>query len=162
MERCEKRWPPTTVQNVERLLTHSPALVTGPACDPTLGNLGHPRPDPWETPWRGTYFFVLFCFMDLAAASQGTMVMGTIEMRETDFYWLVSSFQVPLPPLLSADRRAGGRVPVKVNGAKDVKSHFFPSFSLLPSSLPLPIAIVFKPSNYSNSNNNHHLLGLFF
>lgn len=33
---------------------------------------------------------------------------------------------------------------------------------LLPSSLPLPTAIVFKPDNYGNSNNNHHLLGLFF
>ena len=34
--------------------------------------------------------------MHLAAVSQDTVVMGTIEIR-TDSYWLVSSFQDPSP-----------------------------------------------------------------
>jgi hypothetical protein len=40
--------------------------------------------------------FFFFFLMDLAAASQGTMVMGAIEMR-TDLNWLISSFQGPSP-----------------------------------------------------------------
>lgn len=40
-------------------------------------------------------------------------------------------------------------------------SLFPPSQSSL-SFLPLSTAVVFKPNNYSNSNNNHHLLNLFF
>lgn len=51
-------------------------------------------------------------------------------------------------------------------GANEMRKtySFSPSQSspFFPSSLPLSTAIVFKPNNYSNSNNNHHLLALFF
>lgn len=36
------------------------------------------------------------------------------------------------------------------------------SLSLFSSFFPLSTAIVFKPNNYSNSHNHHHLLDLFF
>lgn len=151
-------------------------------CHPALGRL-EPLPHP-QPLWRPIQRERPIYFMDLVAASQNAMVMGAIEMRRTNFYWLVSSFQGPSPstprPLeklhrnsphtysqssqVSSLSRKGGRAPVM--GANEVRktSSVSPSQSspCLPSSLPLSTAIVFKPNNYSNSNNNHHLLALFF
>lgn len=77
---------------------------------PRLGSVTLPLEDsgspsrpqaPLETSWERPFF------MDLVAVSQGTMVMGTIEMSRTDFYWLVSLSQCPSSTPSTHTKRPG-------------------------------------------------------
>lgn len=89
-------------------------------------------------------FSSFFKKMDLAAASQGTMVMGAIEMR-TDLNWLISSCQGPFlapPPQSSQVRRPqreGGQGPLGSNPVKESRTCFLSLLSIITPSLFLPI-----------------------
>lgn len=165
----------TVSQNTERgccgLLT---ALVTGWAPPPSPWKAlaaPPPPPAPLETSWKGTYLFYEFgcCVSEYHGD-------GCHRNERTDFYWLASSFQGPSPnppPSPQSSSRTHPphtQVPGQCTqqrgrqgpaiGADEIRKISLPPS--LPSSRPLPTAIVFKPNNYSNSNNNHHLLALFF
>lgn len=113
-------------------------LQAGP-CYPVLGRLWQPLPHPqplWRHHGKGSIFF-----MDLVAASRGTMVMGITEMRRTDL--LVCLFipgPLPQPPPSTHTQSSQVTRPRKeagspVSGADELRKTSPPpsqSFPLLP------------------------------
>lgn len=140
--------------------------VTGHRCSsprsthcPALAMFRQPLP-PEAQPKTSAYqlsrflFFLApppFFLMDLAAASQGTMVMGAIAMR-TDLNWLISSCQGPFlapPPQSSQVRRpqreAGGPPGKQPSEGEQNLLSLPPS----PSS-PFPLPSHYQQPLYSN------------